>query len=247
VFGEAERVKLGTAAAVTARLTVVVLVKVPEVPVMVTLTVPVIAVLLAVSVKALEFVGLAVLEGLNVAVTPLGKTEVVKLTLPVKPFCGATEMVLPPLAPCTSDKVFGEAEREKLGAGAAVTLRLTVVVLVKLPEVPVMATLTVPVVAVLPTVNVKVLEFVGLVMLTGLNEGVTPVGNPEAEKLTLPLKPFTEVTETVLEPLAPCMTLKVLGDAESVKLGDVLVITATLSKVAVARLEVLPLLAARPM
>jgi len=35
----------------------------------------------------------------------------------------------------------------------------------------------------------------------------------------LPLKPFWGVSEIVLEPLAPCVTVKLLGEAESVKLG----------------------------
>jgi hypothetical protein len=238
---------LGTAAAVTVRLTVVVFVKAPEVPVIVTVAVPVVAVLLAVSVKVLEFVGLMVLAGLKEGVTPAGKPEADKMTLPVKPFSGVTEMVLPPLAPWTIDKVFGEAEREKLGAGAAVTVTETVVVFVKLPEVPVIVTLTVPGVMVLLAVSVKVLEFVELVVLTGLKDAETPLGRPDADKATLPLKPFTEATETVLEPLAPCMTLKVFGDAERAKLGVALVISATLSKVAVARAVLLPLLTAKPM
>jgi hypothetical protein len=75
---------------------VAVWVKLPEVPVMMTLTVPVVAVLLAVSVKVLVLV---VLAGLKTAVTPLGRVELVKLTLLLKPFCGVTVMVLVPLAP----------------------------------------------------------------------------------------------------------------------------------------------------
>jgi hypothetical protein len=247
---EAESEKLGGGtAAVTVRLIVVVWVKVPEVPVMVTLTVPVVAEPVAVSVKVLEFAGLVVLGGLNEAVTPLGKAEADtdKLTPPVKPFTGVTEVVLEPLAPCTTDKLAGEAEREKSGTGAAVTVRESVVVLVKPPEVPAMMTVAVPGVTALPTVKAKVLEVVVLVVLVGLNEAVTPAGKPEADRLTLPLKPFSEATVIVFEPLAPCMTLKVLGEAERVKLGEVLVITATLSKVAVAGLEVFPLLTPRPM
>jgi hypothetical protein len=112
-------------------------------------------------------------------------------------------MVLAPLAPCTIDKVFGEAEREKLGTTGAVTVRLIAVVVVKVPEVPVMVTVAVPVVAVLLAVSVNVLEFAGLMVLVGLNEGVTPAGKPEADKLTLPVKPFCGVTEMVLPPLAP--------------------------------------------
>src|SRR5712664_911760 len=93
----------------------VVFVKLPEIPVTVTVTVPVAAVLLAVSVNVLVLV---VLLGLNDAVTPPGKPDADKLTLPLKPFCGVTVMVLVPLAPCTIVTLFGELEREKVGCGA---------------------------------------------------------------------------------------------------------------------------------
>jgi len=67
------------------------------------------------------------------------------------------------------------------------TVREIVVAFVKLPEAPVMVTVAVPVVAVLPAVSVRVLVVAALV---GLNEAVTPPGKPEADKPTLPLKPF---------------------------------------------------------
>jgi hypothetical protein len=86
-----------------------------------------------------------------------------------------------------------------------------VAVLVKVPEVPVMVTLDVPVVAVASAVNVNVLV---LVVLLGLKEAVTPLGRPEADKLTLPLKPFCAVTVIVLVPIVPCTTLMLAGDAE---------------------------------
>ena len=57
-----------------------------------------------------------------------------------------------------------------------------------------------PVVAVLVAASVKVLV---LVVEAGLNDAVTPVGNPEADRLTLLLKPFCAVTVTVLVPLLP--------------------------------------------
>jgi hypothetical protein len=98
-------------------------------------------------------------------------------------------------------------------SAAAVTVRLTVVVLVKLANEPVTVTVTVPVVAVLPAVSVNVLV---LAVLLGLNDAVTPLGKPDASKLTLLLKPFCGVTVMVLVPLAPCTTLRLLGDAERV-------------------------------
>ena len=85
-----------------------VFVKLPDVPVTVTVTAPVVAVLLAVKVSVLL---LAVLVGLNDAVTPLGRPDADKLTLPLKPFCGVTVMVLVPVVPCAIVKLFGDAER----------------------------------------------------------------------------------------------------------------------------------------
>jgi hypothetical protein len=71
------------------------------------------------------------------------------------------------------------------------------VLLVKLPDVPVIVAVDVPVVAVAEAVRVMVLVVVaGL----GLKVAVTPPGKPDADRLTLPLKPFSGVIETVLVP-----------------------------------------------
>lgn len=53
----------------------------------------------------------------------------------------------------------------------------------------------------------------------GLNEAVTPLGRADAVKLTLLLKPFCGVMVMVLCPLVPCVVVKLVGDAESVKFG----------------------------
>ena len=88
-----------------------------------------------------------------------------------------------------------------------------VVDFVKLPDVPVRVIVLVPVEADALAVKVSVLvDVAGL----GLKLAVTPPGRPEAEKLTWPLKPFAGVMPIELVPLAPCTTLKVLGDAEIV-------------------------------
>jgi hypothetical protein len=199
-----------TAKAWMVRKTEVEFVKLPEVPVMVTVTVTGAAVVLAVSVNVLVPVELV---GLKEAVTPLGRPEADKLTLLLKPFCGVTVIVLVPLVPWVSAKLLGDAESIKFGTGAGFTVRETVVEFVKLPEVPVMVTVTVPVAAPLPAASVSVLV---LVVLVGLNEAVTPLGRPAADKLTLPLKPFCGVTVMVLVPLVPWVIAKLLGDAESV-------------------------------
>jgi hypothetical protein len=88
-----------------------------------------------------------------------------------------------------------------------------VAVFVKLPDVPVMVTGTVLMVAVLLAVNVSVLVVVaGFV----LNDAVTPLGRPDADKVTAALKPFCGVTVIVVGPLAPWAMLRLVGDAERV-------------------------------
>jgi hypothetical protein len=183
-------------------------VRLPELPVTVTVAVPPVAVAEAVKVNVLVDVpGF----GLKLAVTPLGRPDAEKVTLPLKPFAGVIVIVLVPLVPCTRLKLPGDAEMVKLGA--AVTVRLIVVVWVMLPDVPVMVTVTVPSDAVALAVRVKVLE---LVAGFGLKLAVTPVGRPDAERVTLPLNPLDGLTVIVLAPLVPCTTLNVLGDADIV-------------------------------
>src|SRR5258708_38557898 len=99
------------------------------------------------------------------------------------------------------------------GKGPPVTDRVRTVVLLKLPEIPVMVTVVVPVAAVPLAVSVNVLV---PVVLAGLNDAVTPLGRPAADKLTLPVKPLCRATAIVLAPLAPCGMLKLFGDAERV-------------------------------
>ena len=184
-------------------------VKLPETPVMVTVELPTVAVALAVRVNVLVLVVGFVP---NAAVTPLGKPEALRVTLALKPFCGTTVMVLVPLFPCATDTVVGLAVRLK--SGPPVTVRLTVVVCFKLPDVPVMVTVEVPTAAVALAVRVSwLVEVVGFVP----NAAVTPLGNPEALRVTLPVKPFSGETVMVLVPLLPCATVTEVGFALKLK------------------------------
>jgi hypothetical protein len=88
--------------------------------------------------------------------------------------------------------------------------------LVNVPDVPVMVTLVTPIAAVLLAVNVNVLVFVAL---AGLKEAVTPAGRPDADRLTLLLKPFIGLTVIVLAPLLPCARVMLLCDVERKKPG----------------------------
>jgi len=99
---------------------------------------------------------------------------------------------------------------------AAVTVRPTVVVSVRLPEMPLMVIVEVPVAAEALAVRVKTLvEVVGF----ALNPEVTPLGRPLADNVTLPSKPFAGTTVIVLVPLLPWLMLSDVGFAVRVKLG----------------------------
>ena len=97
-------------------------------------------------------------------------------------------------------------------------MRMSFVVAVRLPEVPVMVTMVVPVVPILFAVKVSVLV---VVVLGGLKEAITPGGRPDAVRLTLPVNPTREFTVMVLAPpAAPWVIVRLFGEVESVKLGD---------------------------
>jgi hypothetical protein len=90
---------------------------------------------------------------------------------------------------------FGEAVSVKFHNGF--TVSVIVVVALRLPDVPAILTVTDPVAAVALAVKVSVLVVVaGL----GLNAAVTPLGQPTAKRVTLPLKPFAGVMLIVLVP-----------------------------------------------
>jgi hypothetical protein len=91
-----------------------------------------------------------------------------------------------------------------------------VVVEVKLPDVPVIVTVNVPDAAVLLAVSVRT-----LLVVAGftLKEAVTPDGNPEAARVTLPENPFTgAIAIVLLLPVAPLLSVSAVGEAERLKL-----------------------------
>jgi hypothetical protein len=132
LFGEAERTKLGGSE--TTRSNVVLAGANPgELPVMVTVAVPRAAVGLAVNVSTLvPVVGLAP----NDAVTPTGRFERARVTLPLNPPTSVTVMVVVAEVFWTRATETGAAAREKPD-----TTRGKNVVELTEPEVPVMPTL----------------------------------------------------------------------------------------------------------
>jgi len=93
----------------------VVCVKVPELPITLTVAVSGVAVGLAVSVSVLLLVAGF---GLKAAVTPLGSPGTPKAesdTLPLNPFSGVIVIVLVPWFPCAMVKLFGLADSPYIG------------------------------------------------------------------------------------------------------------------------------------
>ena len=173
-------------------------VSVPEFPVMVTVELPIVAVLLTVRVSVLLVVAVA---GEKVAVTPAGRPLTERFTPLAKPLIGMMLIVDLPEAPGTANTSFGAAESEKL---PAFTTTCACTELVILPEVPVMVKVAVPRAAVLVAESAIVLKpVVGF----GENVAVTPLGSPEALRVTLPAKPYCEFTVTGEVALLPWFRL----------------------------------------
>jgi hypothetical protein len=206
-------------AAPTVSDTVVVAVRLPEVPVIVTVVMPVAALALAVNVNTLEPVAGFVP---NVAVTPPGSPVATSVTLPLKPFTPVTFTVSVAFSPCTTETAAAVAASVKLGG--RFTVNEIVVKAVRLPEVPVTVTVAVPAVAVLEAISVNTLEPVaGFVP----NPAVTPAGKPLAARATLPVKPLAPVMLTVSVTLAPCTTATAAVVGASVKLGAAFTVSDT--------------------
>src|SRR4051794_12898787 len=146
----------------------------------------------------------------------------------LKPPETAVEIVELPAAPLAIEIELGDAERVKLGVGTLVMVRLTVVVWVTLPPVPVMVIVEVPRVAVEATVKVSVeLPEPGAAVEAGLKEAVTPEGRPEAESAMAELKPPETAVVIVALPEDPCAMDVELGEAEIVKSRVVVTVGVT--------------------
>jgi hypothetical protein len=162
----------------------------------VTDAVPRVAELVAFRVSVLEDVAGF---GLNDAVTPAGRPTATKLTSPLKPLLGLILMLLVVVFPWTRLTEAGAAVSVKLGE--AVIVMSIVADSVMLAEVAVTVMLAGPSfaepLALMVSVDVAVSALVTLTE-SALNVAVTPLGNPETDSFTLPVKPLLGVIVIVL-------------------------------------------------
>jgi hypothetical protein len=136
--------------------------------------------------------------GISCAPDGVDVTAAVSDTLPMKP--PAPEIVITSVAllPWVIGTV--EAVGASTMLGATLTVNAIVVEAVRLPEVPAIVTVAAPRAAVPLAVSVTPLDpVVGLVA----KAAVTPLGKPDADRVTLPVNPVAPVTVMVSVAVLP--------------------------------------------
>jgi hypothetical protein len=132
--------------------------------------------------------------GLNEPFAPAGRPVRVKLTEPVKPLRAPTFTVYFAVPPGVTETLDGVADNVK--SGGRVTSKVTAVVLVCDPLVPVIVTLLLLTGVLVVVITVRI-ELEPGVIEVGLKDGVAPDGKPLALRLTDPLNPLIPVTLTL--------------------------------------------------
>jgi hypothetical protein len=138
-----------------------------------------------------EFPAPVTVAGEKLAVAPVGNPVALSVTTPVNPFSAAMLAVYIVALPTVTVRVLGLPEIVKsAGGGGAFTTKLTVVVCVTLPLVPVIVNVDDPA-GVLPAVVTVNVELPAPVTVVGEKPAVAPVGNPLALSVTTPTNPFS--------------------------------------------------------
>ena len=167
---------------------------VPRVPVTVSEYVPGTTALpaLRVSTDAPDAVGFGEKE----AVTPLGRPETLRLTLPVRPSALTVLTLIVPDIPWPMLRLPVLVS----SSPGALIVREAVVLAVTPPDVPVMVMSVVPGVALAPT---ETLREASPVVGLPVQAAVTPLGNPETAKATDPVNPYLGTTVITDFPVPP--------------------------------------------
>jgi hypothetical protein len=213
--GETASEKSGAAggAAETVNATVAAWLRVPDVPVRVTVALPAAIVEAAVSVTFCAVPGVNVSVA-GLAVTPVGSPVMATATVPLKEFNAvANTLTFEPAAPATIASDVGETVSEKSdgGGGGAETVNATEAEWLRVPEVPVNVTVALPATAVDAAVSVTFCAVPGAdVSVAGL--AVTPLGSPLTATVTIPVKPFAGTALTLIcWPVPPETSVTVAG------------------------------------
>jgi hypothetical protein len=177
-------------------------VRVPAVPVTVTVTAAIGVVGAVVIVIVVLHAGLQ-LPGENAAVAPVGKPDAEKLTACDTPESNAAEIVDVVAAPCITD-LLPSFDSEKLKVGEF-TVSVRLVERLTAPAAPVTVMVAGPTGVDGAVVIVIVVLHAGL-QLAGENDADAPVGRPDAEKLTGCVAPATKAAEIVDVAADPCVT-----------------------------------------
>jgi len=181
---------------------VVVRIRAPAVPVIVTVTGPTGVVAAVVIVIVVLHAGLQ-LVGENDADAPVGRPDAEKITACGAPETNAAEIVDVATDPCVTDLLPSfDSEKSKVGV---FTVRVKLVECVIAPAVPVTVTVTGPTGVVGAVVIVIVVLHAGL-QLVGENDAGAPVGRPDAAKLTACDVPAINAAEIVDVAADPCVT-----------------------------------------
>jgi len=205
---------------VTISVTVAVCVTLPLVPVIVNVELPA-GVLPPVVTVNVELPAPVTVAGEKPAVAPVGNPLALSVTTPPKPFSAPTLAVYVVAFPAITVCVLGLPEIVKSGGGGcALTTKLTVVLCVSAPLVPVIVNVDVPT-GVLPLVVTVNVELPVPVTVAGEKLAVAPAGSPLALSVTAPVNPFSAPILVVYVVALPTITVRVVGFADMVKSGVV--------------------------
>ena len=219
--GEAARVKSPAGAALAmVRVTLVEWLRVPEIPVKVSVALPAVALEAAVMVTFWAVPGVSV-KAAGAAVTPTGSPVRATATVPEKPLTAlAVTLIGIPAAPAVRLRDAGDAVSVKSGlAEAATMVRATSAEWLREPDVPDKVSIALPAEADEEAVMVTCWIVPGVrVSVAGV--AVTPAGSPVRVTATGLEKPLTALAETFIGiPAAPAVRVSKAGAAVSVKSG----------------------------
>jgi len=204
----------------TVSVTVAVCTTLPLVPVIVNVELPA-GVLPPVVTVSVELPVPVTVAGEKLAVAPVGSPLALSVTTPANPFTAPTFAVYVVAFPAITVCVLGLPDIVKSGGGGcALTTKLTVVLCVSAPLVPVIVNVDVPT-GVLPLVVTVSVELPVPVTVAGEKLAVAPAGSPLALSVTTPANPFTAPMLAVYVVVFPTTTVRVVGLPVIVKSGVV--------------------------